>query len=122
MRSVDAGIENCNHNVRYAGSHAPSLERLDLSQMPFVAGNDIRITGQRAGVSEIIALREFNIRIILQRSKNSLRLLGAYGENLDICASKSPAMESAVRVHTARKFGVRQVRLGLDKDPARHKP
>src|SRR5438876_5703486 len=119
MRGVDAGIENCNHHVRCADRKVPGLERLDLSQMPFVARNDVRIIGQRKGVSEIIALREFDIGIILQRSQNDFSLLRSYGENSDIYARKSPAMESAVRVHTARKFGVRQVRLGLDQNPAR---
>src|SRR5437660_1692357 len=113
MRAVDAGIENCNHNVRRAGGKVPRLERLDLCQMPFVARNDIRIIWQRAGVSKVITLREFNIRIILQRGQNGLSLLPGYGKNSDTCVRKSPAMESTVRVYTARKFGVRQVRLGL---------
>jgi len=120
-------------DAQYAGAKAevrPIYEAILAAVKKF--GKDVEISPKKAYVS-LRRSKQFaivqpstsarvDVGIILQRGQNAFSLLRSHGENSDVGARKSPAMESTVRVHTACEFGVREIRPGLDQNPARHKP
>ena len=80
----DTGIADRNGCCWIPGANIPCVQRLNLGEMPFVTGCDVRVVGHGTGGSDRVFLREFYVGIVAECIHNKIAFCGRNTQDPDV--------------------------------------